>query len=308
MAKFYCHDHQGKAAAYIEALTSIGGHIRTSEPREADFALLDHDLGVKRLLIKTFERKPIFLYPHTPRPWIQYDGMYPPNKLVTAQFVVGEGALQVMRAYEFEQMCDRYIYAVGWSLCPIQNFQPVENPKKILFAPIHVNGNGYLSVREKRTNRRAYMRLLNLARKQGLELTVRYLYTIEGNGIYEDAGVKYVRGEADQSFKDIDAADVIVSHQTMAYIAIARGKPTLMMEENKPPMSGNTLGAIKVVKSWDKYKDLLMFPHDILAKEDPIELIKDAARSDEKIREWKNLFIGKPFNGQLFVSLVGQYL
>ena len=181
-------------------------------------------------------------------------------------------------------------------------------PKKILFAPIHPNGNGFLSMRERRTNRRTFQRLLTASRQHKLKLKVRYIHNLSWNGITKEQDVRYVKGQFDQSTKEIDKADIVVSHQTMAYLAIARGKPTLMMDESKPPMSGNTPGAIRTVKSWGKYKDLLQFPHDILAKEDTMNLLLDAAHSDEKIEKWRELFIGFPFRERLFISKIQSYL
>ena len=64
----------------------------------------------------------------------------------------------------------------------------------------------------------------------------------------------------------------------------------------------------QMVKSWDKYKDVLMFPLDILESNDTTSLLELACHSDEPIREWKKKFIGNEFDPKKFVEILESYL
>lgn len=302
-SRFFCINHQGKANPYLAALRARG-YRQTAMLDRASFALLDHDLGGRATTINKL-RVPVFLYPHTARPFLQYDGMYPPHENVTAMFTIARGQQQITSMFT-----NRPVHPVGWALCKQSYFRHCLFPRKILFAPIHVNGNGFLSEREQNTNRRAFLALLKVKQEHGLELRVRYLHDLHRSGLtWHEEGVEYIKGEADQSHAEIDWADVVVAHQTMAYIAIARGAPTLMMDEDLPPMSGNAPNNIRLVKNWDKYKHLLMYPRDILSSEKTMNLIVEAARgNDAATWAWRDRFIGAPFNGDLFVDILESYL
>lgn len=299
--KFFCYDHQGKSRAYVKALEEAG-HEQTEDRKEASFLLIDIDVLSRAREIDQFHAmgKPSFLYPHTARPVLQWDGWYPPSPHVTAVFTIAEGGVEVPRTYGFTQTP---IHPVGWTYCEIKSFSPT-CPNKILFAPIHVNGNGFMTHRERSLNSKVFHRLLKL----DVELTIRFLHELEWNGLWEEPGVTHVQGKPDQSTKEIDEAGVVVSHQNMGYLAVARGKPTLMMAEHLPPISGNSPSNVQMVKSWDKYRDLLMFPLDILESNDTMSMLELACRSDEPIREWKKKFIGNKFDPKKFVEILESYL
>ena len=61
-------------------------------------------------------------------------------------------------------------------------------------------------------------------------------------------------------------------------------------------------------KSWPKYKDMMMFPYDLLAAKNPMDLICEAMQSDAKIRDWKKRMIGDEFRGEIVVETVKRYL
>jgi len=132
---------------------------------------------------------------------------------------------------------------------------------------------------------------------------------LDKNGLWEAPGVIYVEGQPDQSYAQIDAADVVVSHQTFAYIAVARGVPTVMMSEQYPPRIGcEEYNTFQYVMNWEKYRDLLAYPLDILAEDDTLALFQRAVRSDEEIVNWRCRLIGEPFDPLQFVKKVKKYL
>ncbi len=303
---YYCIDHQGKASAYKKALDACGCK-ELEDYHKADFLLSDVDFLGRTRYFDFFREvdRPTFIYPHTARPVLQWDGLYPPHSHVTAIFTIAQGGIDVPRAYGFTETP---IHAVGWTYGEIVPFQAHSAPRRILYAPIHVNGNAFMTDRERGTNVEVYRRLLRLVAAGMIDLTVRYLHELEWNGLWEVPGVTFVKGEPDQSHKEIDEADVVVSHQNMGYIAVARGKPTLFMDEGQIPISGNVPHNVKMVKSWDKYKEMLIFPLDILENENTMSLIRDSARSDDKIKEWRTKYIGEPFDPAKFIEIWESYL
>lgn len=304
-SQFYLHNHQGKLSALAESLKNHE-YRRVTRLAAADFLLTDIDvLGRRKAISKMQELgRPTFLAPHTGRPVLQWDGMYDPHPAVTAVFTFAKGGAMVPRLYGFTQ---KPIHPIGWWYCDILPFRPCEKPLNVLFAPIHVNGNGFLTEREKNTNVLAYQKLLELVSSQGIKLTVRYLHNLEWNGLWKEEGVKFVKGEPDQSVKEIAAADVMIGHQNMLYLAAASGTPALGIAEYLVPISGSSQHNIRTVESWNKYRDILMFPHDLLTG-DPWESILAACEGEESVAQWKELFIGKPYDEDLFLEYLEKYL
>ena len=307
LRRYYVHPHQNKERVFIEAL-QVAGYVPLQSLRAMHavrFALLDHDVGALgnghlRHLEEFHRRKiPVFMYPHAARPMVIWDGMYRLWPHTRCSFVIGEGHREVMERFGYPIPTE----IVGWTLSEIKPFQPVERVHSILFAPIH---SGRLKCEmDVEINRQAYKRLLDYCRQTGAQLTVRHIGDIEKSGISMVSGVTYVRGRKDGSTRDIERADLVVSHQTYAYMAVALGKPTLMMGEDVPPRSGD-----KYVASWDLYKDIFMYPLDILSVsgKDIGRLIEIAAECDRLIADWRDRMIGRAFDGPAFVKKLEKYL
>jgi hypothetical protein len=115
--------------------------------------------------------------------------------------------------------------------------------------------------------------------------------------------VRYLQGRPDGSHREIDWADLTIAHQTHAYIAIARGKPTIMLGDRQRPSSGNTPECLKYVAHWEAYRDYLAYPYDVADGDLPGQ-IAEASFTDAKIREWRERFIGQPFDGEAFIKQI----
>lgn len=302
---FYIYNHQGKGDAYKQALLDAG--LVLGKPQGSRILLMDYDhprrisrhrYAASRKLIK------ILAYPHAARPQVMWDGLVQPYKYLYGVFVQAAGHKDVLRSYGF----DKPIYVAGWSYSDIRPFRPVENPRNILFAPIHPNANLWLSPLDKKINAQTYRKLLVLHKEGRINLKVRHIYTLEQNGIWFEEGVTFIEGKKDLSHQDILDADLVVSHQTYAYIAIALGVPTAMMAEHEAPRQGGSSYDFKRVRSWNRYKHLIMFPHDILEHEDTMEFFKRVAASDELTKDWKTRLIGNPFDPQVVAETVKMYL
>jgi hypothetical protein len=304
--KFFFYNHQHKADPLIKALESAGW--RQLPPARARIIFVDTDYGTMRKTIKKHERmgQKIFIYPHAARVSLFNDtNPNPPMDCIAANFVTAPGHKEVLERLDYP----RPVEVIGWYLCPMKPFEPRAEAKKILFAPIHPNADGSLSDVDKTINASTFRRLLLLVEAGAISLKVRYLRKLEQNGLWVAEGVEYIEGQPDQSYAEIDAADLVVSHQTFAYIAIARGVPTVMMGEGHAPRFGSPeRGNFQLAKSFDRYKDLLMYPFDILGEMDTQALFRRAVHSDVEIADWRARHIGEPFDAGWFVKAVEKYL
>lgn len=302
--------HQGKENAFVDALQTAGYRKVGAGRTPVRFALYDLDsgrggFGWNNDLNVLHERGiPLFLYPHAARPMVQYDGIIQVHPGVRCLFTHADGGRLALERFGFEKPVE----VVGWSFCPIKPFQPVKEVKRVVFGPIHPNHNGYLNEVDRKLNSATFAKIHAWCKKNKAELVVRHLHDIGENGLERKDDVTYYRASADQSTADIDQADLVIGHQTFAYLSVARGKPTLMMGEKTAPRSGNADENFRFVKHWSKYKDLLMFPLDILDTRDVNGLIGRAIKSDKAVSEWRDLFIGQPFDGKKFVNKLESYL
>ena len=308
---FVCYNHQSKGVAYVDALTKLTKYkyIDTAGEippyfRELSFVLTDSDILGRSHRLKAHKRhgaKGIFLIPHTARPNIVNDisGGCPDT---TAQFVVSQGHIDVIRRYGYTKP----MHAVGWSLCPIKEFKPRQAPRNIVFAPIHPR----CSEIDKQANRDTFERLRKLAVNDTIKLTVRFINSLALSGLerVEHENITYVPGRMNQDYSQIDEADVVVAHQTYAWLAVARGVPTVMMAEDMPTHIEPRGKPVQYARNWDKYKDLLMYPLDILATKDTLGLLTRATKSDKEISDWRSRMIGEPFDGKKFVDIIAGYV
>lgn len=303
--KFFVFNHQGKADAFVYALTTRGW-TQTKDPGQACFLLSDCDVKNRYRTLEGYHQRgvKIFLYPHAARPNIFWDFPGTPfAPFIDAHFVVSGGHARIMRAYGLPYD----LQAVGWHLCPMLPFRPRAEVKRIVFAPIHPNSNGFLCRLDRELNVSSFRRLLSFVNDQ-MTLTVRHIGSLQQNGIWKAGGIQYVDGARDLSYQEIDQADLVVSHQTYAYLAVARGVPTLMMGEWHAPRWGGSEKDLATVRSWEKYRDLLMYPLDILAEDDLPALVQRAIRSDCEIADWRDRLIGQPFQPDRFVKTLESYL
>jgi len=296
--------HQTKGAAFANALESAGWE-RTRRISEAMIILSDTDIPTRAKTLDIYHRKgkKIFLYPHTARASLFHDfeGFTQSFPHTTSEFVVAPGHAEILRAIGIKHPLD----AVGWSMCPMREFQPRVQYRKVLFAPIHPNADNSLCDVDKKINRDVLSLLITLVRSGDIDLTVRYVRDLDKNGLWTEPGVTYFKGELDLSYEQIDAADIVIAHQTFAYLSIARGVPTIMMGEDISPRVGSPIrGDFRFALTWDKYKHLLIYPYDILAESDTLALFRRAIASDAEITDWHRRLIGEPFDGKKFAAIV----
>lgn len=312
---FYFREHMHKGKVYVKALKKRGfRHIKNFNNKtlpKIDAIFLDHDInatgsGRRTEVYKAYEYDiPLFIYPHSARPNIMYD-LWRPWPFVDCCFVISTGHKRVLRKVGYP--CP--IQMTGWTYCDIKSFKPVK-PKgkiKVLFAPIHPIGNGYLHEMDRKLNLKAFRTLLQTP---GIDLYVRYLGRIEENGLFFSPKARYQNGLPDGSTKEIKQADVVIGSYTFAYLAAALGKPLVMMGEEMTPHAGNHLWTA-FSSQWNKYKEYMRYPFNLEAvidqPEKALNMFEQTMQYQPTVERWKKKFIGQPFNSDRFVDLVEKYI
>jgi hypothetical protein len=271
------------------------------------FAGIDHEW---RQQITLAERSgvPVFIYPHSVRPNIPFDltdDFYPGTR---ALFTIAEGHKEILRRLKYPHP----IEVMGWPYTEIKPFRHEESSEKtrVLFAPIHPVGSGFLPDVDKELNAKTYELLLGLMDK--IHLSIRHIQSLEFNGLWEDRRVRYINGALNGSTQDMDDADVVIGAFTFAHMAVALGRPLIMVGEGVPPHnSPRKTGRLIFGQRWDEYKDYLRYPHnveDCQTSEDLYGMMKLAMEDSPDVEDWKERFIGQPFDGKRFVKTLESYL
>jgi len=303
---FIMFNHQNKGNAYFEALKEWGyNSLEQSWFLNVKIILTDSDiLGRRHILDKyrAYGCKNFFVIPHTARPNLVND-VSPGWQHTTAYFCVTKYHAEVMQIYGI----DKPIHPVGWSLCPIKKFTPRKQARNILFAPIHPR----CSQIDKDVNLATFKKLEKLARQDDIVLTVRFIRNLHESGLekVEHPNIKYTVGYMNQAYDQIDNADVVIGHQTIAWLAVARGTPTLMMAERKLKTHIEPRrGGVSYARNWNKYVDKIAYPLDILDCDDTLGLLNKAIKNNCAVSDWKRRMIGNPFRKDRFLEAIHKYL
>lgn len=300
MMRYFISHHQHKGMAIEEALKKEGWYFRR---RRVSIALFDHAINRHRPqegrgLVNQYHDAwaTIVTYPHgATGAWWADSTYYPPNKKIFANLVIGEGHKHI------EQIMRPYLehYAIGWGFCPVLDFKSPKEVRNILFAPIHGSlHNHSLPDQKKEMNSKVYEALLKLS--DNYKISMRVLNPLENIGLWKNSRVKLIFGKPDGSYKDIDEADLVIAEGTFMYLSVARGKPTVGINQHVP-CSGSTIIENFELRNWDKYKDYMAYPIDF--DDDSLENLIDRAANEEQT-DWKNLFIGKEMNSRNLSDLL----
>ncbi len=296
--------HQDKAAAYISALRAAGFQRITAIERAA---FLLSPAENPRTVLARDHNVPTMYYPEAAIPPVFWDGTVPVIDH-TCSFVHGTGHEKVMRAFGYEAP----IHVTGWTYSPLVDFKPRTHegkPMNVLFGPWHPNSNGWLSPGSMKTNGEVFERLFACVKAGEIKLTVRHVHSLADNGLEfaEHPNVAYDNVLTRLVYEDLDRADVVVAVQSLRYLAIARGVPAVTFDNDIPAWNGHSPETYKLVANWDKYKDLLRYPLDLLEGV-TMDTLHAAAKSDAPIAGWRREFVGEQFRPREFVEIVERYL
>lgn len=287
---FYIAHHQHKGRPFELALRRERWRLSINNP---DVVLLDHAINRKNpeeglaLIGKYYDGgSTIITYPHgaTGAWWMDSD-LYKTDDRISGNLVIGEGH---KRIEEIIQPTLKH-YVIGWGFCPIEEFKKPKETVNILFAPIHAaeKTNNFRDEAIE-TNARVFEALLKLPSKY--KIIIRYLNPLNTIGLKNVSRVILRPGKPDGSYSEIDKADLVIAEGTYMYLSVARGKPTIGMNQHVPPRpNGYGVKSFKL-NHWNEYEKYLAYPIDFDDGDDLPGLINRAVKEEQS--EWKRLFIG----------------
>jgi len=286
-------DHQGKSHAITAALLQRGCQL-VDDPRLADVVLIDHDVPAHGKLpyaeACAAAGGRAFIYPHGAGAGLMamWDGLFPISPIISGVLVSGPGHTEVARRYGYPHP----VHDIGWTLCPQRPRHATGRVERVLFASQHPKGNGHLSDWKLERNQDILRRLAATP----AHVTIRYIGTLEQNGLWIEPGVEYVQGQFEDfagQLAQIDAADVVISDRsTFSNLAIARGVTTAMFESD---VVAKDLDKYATTDNIELYRNYIRFPFDV-DDGDLWDVMRAAAADDELVGEFRRLFIGEPFD------------
>ncbi len=291
--KFWINEFEGKEM-YLRQALYARGHTQSERIEETDLLLVDTDVPWALPRPQMIEAAhaagaKVALYPHGGLPDWTYDGLCEPNPLVDLRLEHGPGSIEIadLLGLDLKQQ------APGWLYSPTRPFTTVEDPKRVLFAPLHpiIEGlanpetNGHDPAPE--WNQRVYKQLLAL----GYELTVSVVGPPHRSGLWPHPRATLIANPTmgfTNSYQLVMAADVVIAAGSMAALAVACGKPLVMFAQDNFTTFAN--GDYAHPENPELYQDLIRYPLDV---DGGLELMIRCACSDQKdVAEWRERFIG----------------
>lgn len=290
-------DHHGKSFYLAQQLANAGfTTARYADDYDYELLLVDSDSPYaapypqKHAVVVEAARRgiPIVLYPHGAPPILDYDGLRPWAAPVSLQLVHGEGHAEIYR----RAGCTHRYEIVGWTYGPMRP-AALNTIDHLLFAPIHpwADGRNILPIHQY-ANHRGYLEFLDYPAPRK---TVRMWGEDIPNGIHERRpGIDYQQSDLGPATPLIDSADAVLSYGTFAYQALARGKPTVMLDPDPAYLSddGQTIAV-----HLNLYRDYARYPAAI--GDAPLD---DLFRCD--VSEWQRLFVGEPLDIEKITRLL----
>jgi hypothetical protein len=292
--RFALYDHAGKSA-YLRQALYAHGHTESDRIEDTDLLLLDTDAPwahprPEMIAAAKAAGAKVALYPHGGQPacWM-YDGICDPDPGVDMRLEHGPGSLEIAQLIGVDLRQN----ATGWLYSPTHPFKPVENPRTVLFAPLHpiieglgkqMNGHDPAPA----WNQRVYRDLLAL----GYDLAVSVVGPLQRSGIWQHPRALIVTNPQmlfTHSYEQIMAADVVVAAGTMAVAAVACGKPVVMLGQDN--FQDYVDGEYPQAARPDLYRNLIRYPLDT-SEGDLDDLIAQACGGDQAADEWRERFVG----------------
>lgn len=298
-------DHQNKSAALREAVITAGHEVVA---HNADILLIDFDgpiVHYPRTIERAYEEGAnVYIYSHGAMPITCWDGVWAPSDRISGYLAQSEGQKWVMETYGYPHP----IHVIGWHYSKQRPFKAISptDIKKVLFAPWHPHGDGWILPEGKALNTQIFENLL----KMPYEITARIIHSIEANGLHEARRVTFQESNRTiaQSIEAIQEHDLVIAYGTLAYLAVALGKPTVMYGQDVCPQDGYSLATVRYVKSWDKYREYMRYPYDVSNyAETGMQFVMQQACKFEAT-EWRERFIGNSFEPAEFVALLERLL
>lgn len=287
-------DHGGKSHLIASGLATRGCEL-VDDAQTADVILIDHDVPTHGKLAHAeacvAAGGRAFLYPHGAGAGViaGWDGLFPVSPIVSGLFANGPGHAETARRFGYPHP----VHDIGWTFGELRPRRRSGRVGNVVFAAQHPKGDGHLSDWKVARNRDIFDRL----RATPAHLVVRYIGTLEQNGLPLVDGVEYIQASLDDTagqIAQIDAADVVVSDRaTFSCLAIARGVTTVMFDST---VIARDLDRSHLTDNIDLYREHIRFPFDAEDGVDIWELMNAAAQDVDLVGEWRSRFIGGAFD------------
>lgn len=293
--KFALLDNNGKGA-YLRQRLVEAGHEQAGLDA-ADVAILDCDwpwAHPRPEMIAAAHRAgvKVVLYPHGGMPTVfAYDGIAEPDERVAARLEHGTGSIDMARLFGAEPKLHQH--AAGWLFSPTASFSPLDDPGRVLFAPMHPNIEALQRGTQAhdpapRINQRVYRQLLD----GGYDLTVSLVGPAHANGLWRHPRARFVDNPSmgfAASYELVAEADTVVAAGTLGALGVALGKPTVMLGQGD--FSDYVGGEYVRAKNAGLYAATARYPLD--AEDGELaELLQRACEGSDAVDEWRAAFVG----------------
>lgn len=129
---------------------------------------------------------------------------------------------------------------------------------------------------------------------------MRYINELEKQGLRPYHRFTWVEGKPDGKTTEIDQADVVIGEGTFMYLSVARGKPTIGINQHLPVRANKNCDRY-TPHNWEKYGPGIAYP--INFGEAPLLDLIELSMSGEQ-SEWRERMIGNSLDGKKFSKLV----
>ncbi len=285
--RFALRDHRGQGKPFMDAMHDAL-HIRDPDP---DVVLIDYDLPhpAYQDWVDRARDKTLVIYPHGASFFMGHDlaGDPIPTDLT---LVLGEGQKALLEAYDYPNPVE----AIGWPWGGRGHTRGPRTLRRVLFAPLHPLGSGYLREDLAELNREAYELLLD----EGVQLTVRHLGPLSQSGLKHRAGVRYIEGQPG-TLDGIEDADVVVASQTFAAKALVAGWPVVMFAtEREWRLESEHNLDCTWAEDWESYALANAYPYTLAPS------ACQEASENPNVQAWKDRFIGPDWDPEAFTRLI----
>jgi len=240
---FLLFNHQNKGDPYRDALLKSGWRTTSKDP---DIVLVDREWTIindgspRKFLTSFLGSSRLVVYPHSVLPPWWYDGLVKIHPGVKVVIVVGPGQADVM--YKIDPGIRTVVS--GWPYCPQKVFKRPGRVGRVLFAPIHPSGK-LLRPEAREANERIMKDLVRMLGSGLLDqVIIRFIGDKETQGIskFNHPKIGWRRGSPNGSYEEIDVADLVIAEGFFMYLSVARGRPTIGINQHVPMTTNKDSG------------------------------------------------------------------
>jgi len=312
MKTFYVKSYRDSFQVMQEALEKLSGWKRVKKPDMADVVFLDREPTGNEIkwnrINELAKNKPVFIYPHTPYSSWLWDGYTEPSKNIACNFVCNEAGLKIMDSYGYPCRKENIGFSRPLTVKPFSstsgNVLGYSGPRLL-----GAEGRFYRSGDEVYVKRTMDWIVEN--RHWFFEIKVFYSFSLKIYGLEEYKKYSCIEfiNVAEDSIATNDLGTMtalnqlkgIVGSNTLGYIALSQGIPTILIGHNNDVPLHSTNNGIHYVD----YAEWCDFPIR-LEDMDGNDALEYCLEEPGEVLEWKKMNI-ENFNAEKFLRTVEEY-